>query len=175
VLWPRKSTAIPLLHLWAVRPVQSLSACTRVHFTFTFTFQLHCGTHSSFCGVIVILSSTNGRDIPVGLKSVCKGLVHKNFVPEEKTVNAEFYKGVMDRRLKRNQRFRPATFCSQNFFLLHDNAPTHKAANVCQFLTPQKSYNPLTPPPSPILFRFISARLFLVPQVKNGVKRTPFC
>jgi hypothetical protein len=29
------SRAIPLLHLWAVRPVQSLSACTRVHFTFT--------------------------------------------------------------------------------------------------------------------------------------------
>ena len=24
---------IPLLSLWAVRPVQSLSACTRVHFT----------------------------------------------------------------------------------------------------------------------------------------------
>jgi hypothetical protein len=29
------SRAIPLLSLWAVRPVQSLSACTRVHFTFT--------------------------------------------------------------------------------------------------------------------------------------------
>ena len=27
------STAIPLLPLWAVRPVQILSACTRVHFT----------------------------------------------------------------------------------------------------------------------------------------------
>ena len=27
---------IPLLPLWAVRPVQSLSACTRVHFSFTF-------------------------------------------------------------------------------------------------------------------------------------------
>jgi hypothetical protein len=27
------SRAIPLLPLWAVRPVQSLSACTRVHFT----------------------------------------------------------------------------------------------------------------------------------------------
>ena len=27
---------IPLLPLWAVRPVQSLSVCTRVHFTFTF-------------------------------------------------------------------------------------------------------------------------------------------
>jgi len=30
------SRAIPLLLLWAVRPVQSLSPCTRVHFTFVF-------------------------------------------------------------------------------------------------------------------------------------------
>jgi hypothetical protein len=35
-LWSWKSTAIPLLPLCAVQPVQSLSACTRVHFTFTF-------------------------------------------------------------------------------------------------------------------------------------------
>jgi len=35
--WSRKGRATPLLSLWAVRPVQSLSACTRVHFTFTFT------------------------------------------------------------------------------------------------------------------------------------------
>jgi len=32
VLWSRKGRAIPLLPLWAVRPVQSLSACTRVQF-----------------------------------------------------------------------------------------------------------------------------------------------
>ena len=31
--WSRKGRAIPLLPLWAVRPVQSLSVCTRVHFT----------------------------------------------------------------------------------------------------------------------------------------------
>ena len=31
VPWSRKSRAIPLLPLWAVRPVQSLSVCTRVH------------------------------------------------------------------------------------------------------------------------------------------------
>jgi len=36
VPWSRKCRAIPLLPLWAVRPVQSLSACTREHFTFTF-------------------------------------------------------------------------------------------------------------------------------------------
>jgi hypothetical protein len=34
VPWSWKSSAIPLRPLWAVRPVQSLSACTRVHFTF---------------------------------------------------------------------------------------------------------------------------------------------
>jgi len=39
VPWSRKSRAILLLALWAVRPVQSLSACTRAHFTpLTFTF-----------------------------------------------------------------------------------------------------------------------------------------
>jgi len=37
VPWSRKSRAIPLLPLCAVGPVQSLSACTRVHFTFFFT------------------------------------------------------------------------------------------------------------------------------------------
>ena len=31
--WSRKSRVIPLLPLWAIRPVQSLSACTRLHFT----------------------------------------------------------------------------------------------------------------------------------------------
>jgi len=64
-----------------------------------------------------------------------KGVVHKEFVPEGKTVNVEFYKGVMDRPVKCIQWVCPAVFCSRDFFLLHDNAPTHKAANVCQFLT----------------------------------------
>jgi len=36
VPWSWKSRATLLLPLWAVRPVQSLSAFTRVHFTFTF-------------------------------------------------------------------------------------------------------------------------------------------
>ena len=36
VPWSRKGRAIPLRPLWAVRPVQSLSACARVHFTLPF-------------------------------------------------------------------------------------------------------------------------------------------
>jgi len=55
-----------------------------------------------------------------------QGVLHKEFVPEGKTVNAEFYKGVMVRLLKRIQRVRPAEFCSRDFFLLHDNAPPTK-------------------------------------------------
>ena len=35
------SIAIPLLPLWAVWPVQSLSACTRVHFNFTVELYLY--------------------------------------------------------------------------------------------------------------------------------------
>jgi hypothetical protein len=56
-----------------------------------------------------------------------RSAVHKEFVPEGKTVNTEFYKGVMDRLLKRIQRVRPAAFFSQDFVLLHGNAPAHKA------------------------------------------------
>jgi hypothetical protein len=43
---------------------------------------------------------------------VSQVVVHKEFVPEGKTVNAEFYKGVMDRLLKGIQWVRPAAFCA---------------------------------------------------------------
>jgi hypothetical protein len=43
VPWSRKGKAIPLLPLWAVRPVQSLSACIMVHFT------LQAYLHSPIC------------------------------------------------------------------------------------------------------------------------------
>ena len=63
--------------------------------------------------------------------------MHKEFLPKGKTVNSEFYKGVMDRLLKRIQRVRPPALYSRDFFLLHDNAPAHKAASVCQFFDPK--------------------------------------
>jgi predicted Na+-dependent transporter len=100
-----------------------------------------------------------------------QGIEHKEFVPEGKKVNAEFYKGVMDRLLKRILCFCPAMFCSRDLFWLQDNARTHKAASVCQFLT-QKMLQPII---TPILSRFVSTRLFSVPQVENEVKRAPLC
>jgi len=96
-----------------------------------------------------------------------EGVIHKAFIPEGKIVNAEFYKEVMNRLLKRIQRVRPAAFCSRDFFLLHDNASAHKAANVCQFLTPQKKvttlyhspYSPDLSPPDYFLFSKLKMKL----------------
>jgi hypothetical protein len=101
-----------------------------------------------------------------------QGVAHKEFVPQgKKTVHAEFYKGVMDRFLKRIQRFRPAAFCSRDYSSLLDNAPAYNAASVCQFLT-KKLLQPFI---SAVLSRFISAKLLSLPQVENEVKRTPLC
>ena len=82
------------------------------------------------------------------------------------TVNAELYKGEMDRLLKRIQRVRPAAFCSGDFFLLHDHAPAHKAASVCQFSTPKDVttlyhplYSPDLCPPVYILFPKLKMKL----------------
>jgi len=54
VPWSRKSRAIPLLPLWAVRPVQSFSACTRV--TFTFTLHYEGSSHFSTVNLVVSVS-----------------------------------------------------------------------------------------------------------------------
>jgi len=58
-------------------------------------------------------------------------MMQKEFIPQGKTVKADFYKGVMDRFLKCIQRVGPAGFCSRDFFLLNDNASVQKAASVC--------------------------------------------
>jgi histone-lysine N-methyltransferase SETMAR len=96
-----------------------------------------------------------------------QGIVHKEFVPEGRTVNAEFYKGVMDRHLKRIQRVGPISFCSRDFFLLHDNAPAHKAASVCQFLTPENVTTLYHPPYCPDLS---PPDYFLFPKLKMKLK-----
>jgi hypothetical protein len=100
-----------------------------------------------------------------------QGIVHKEFTPERKTVNAEFYKGVTDRLLKRIRRVRPAAFRSRDFFLLHDNVPVHKAASVCQFLTQKKLQPLITPLYSPASF---PPDYFLFPKLKMKLKGLHF-
>jgi len=97
--------------------------------------------------------------------------LHQEFVPEGKTVNAEFYKGVMDRLLRSIQGVRPAAFCSRDSFLLHDNAPAHKAAIVCQFFTPKNVTTLYDPPYSPDLS---PPDYFLIPKLKMKLKGLHF-
>jgi len=78
-----------------------------------------------------------------------QGLVYTELIPEGIAVNAEFYKEVMNRQMKRIQQVGPAAFCSLNAFLLHDNVPAHTAASFYQFLTP---------PPKKMLQPFITPR-----------------
>ena len=66
---------------------------------------------------------------------------------------------------------RPDEFCSRDFFLLHDNAPTHKAASFCQFLTPKNVRVLYHPPYSPDLS---PPDYFLFPKLKMKLKGLHF-
>jgi hypothetical protein len=66
-----------------------------------------------------------------------QGVAHKEFVPDEKTVNAKFYKGVNGSPPEEHSTGSFSCVLLSRFFLLHDNAPSHKAASVCQFFTPK--------------------------------------
>jgi len=63
-----------------------------------------------------------------------QGVIHKEFVPEGETVMTLYYKGVMGRLLNRFRSVRPGMWEFGDWFLLHDNAPSHNATIVKQFL-----------------------------------------
>jgi len=78
VPWSRKSTAIPLLPLWAVRPVLSHSACKRVHTTTMKCYitmvracarHVNCGHNTNKLRGCVLLSSAplciDGYGLPI--------------------------------------------------------------------------------------------------------------
>ena len=104
---------------------------------------------------------------------VSQGVVHKEFVPERKRVNAEFYKGVMVCLLMWIHWVCRCAFCSWRYFLLHDNAPAHKAASVFQFLTP-KNVTTLYHPPLPYSPDLSPPDYFLFPKLKMKFKGLHF-
>jgi histone-lysine N-methyltransferase SETMAR len=76
----------------------------------------------------------------------------------------------VDRLLKHIHRVCPYALYSRDVFLLHDNAPAHKAASVCQFLT-QKMLQPFITPFSPDLS---PPDYFLFPKLKMKLKGLHF-
>jgi len=79
--------------------------------------------------------------------------------------------GVLDRLLKRIRRVRTAIFQSSEWFLHHDNAPSHNAAIVNKFLANRKVAVLHHPPYSPDL---ASADYFLIPKLKFSLKGRHF-
>jgi len=63
-----------------------------------------------------------------------QGVIHKEFVPDAETISAVYCRGVMERFLNRIRRVRPGMCESGDWFLLHDNAPSHNATTVKQCL-----------------------------------------
>jgi len=96
-----------------------------------------------------------------------KGIIHHKFVPERQTVTGSFYLSVLERLWKRISRVRPEYSAPGSSFLLHDNAPLHRAVAVQEFLA-QKQVRLLNHPPySPDLS---PCDYFLFPKLKLPLK-----
>src|SRR5215469_1577200 len=103
--------------------------------------------------------------------SDAEGVIHREFVPEGQNVSAEFYVGVLDRLLKRIRRVKTAKFQSSEWFLLHDNAPSHNAAIVKKFRGNRNIAVLHHPPYSPDL---APADYSLFPKLKFSLKGRHF-
>jgi [histone H3]-lysine36 N-dimethyltransferase SETMAR len=100
-----------------------------------------------------------------------KGIIHKEFLPPGQTVNGIFYKQVMERLLHRMSRVRSDMYHTQNWQLLHDNAPCHTSVLVKDFLASQNVKVLQHPPYSPDL---APADFFLFPRLKKVLKGKRF-
>ncbi len=60
-------------------------------------------------------------------------LIHKEFVPTDKTINAEYYEGIVDQLLKQIAHIRPDFQASNDWFLLHNQALAYNVTSVCSF------------------------------------------
>jgi len=92
-----------------------------------------------------------------------KGIVHKEFVPIGTTVNAAYYKEVLDRLRKRIARCRPHIV--GKWTLHHDNAPAHNAFICTSYLAkhgtsvlPHPPYSPDVSPPDFFFYSLASKR-----------------
>ena len=96
-----------------------------------------------------------------------KGIIHHEFVPEGQTVTGSFYLSVLVRLWKRICRVRPEYSAPGSWFLLHDNAPVHRAVAVQEFLAQKQVCVLHHPPYSPDL---TPCDYFLFPKLKFQLK-----
>ena len=96
-----------------------------------------------------------------------KGIIHHEFVLKGQTVTGSFYLSVLERLWKRIRRVRPEYSAPGSWFLLHDNAPVHRAVAVQEFLARKQVCVLHHPPYSPDLS---PCDYFLFPKLKLPLK-----
>lgn len=91
------------------------------------------------------------------------GVVHSEFLPDGQTANREYYLQVMERVREAIRKKRPELWQNNSWILHHDNAPSHTALTVCQFLAESSTNIIGQPPYSPDM---APCDFFLFPKLK---------
>jgi histone-lysine N-methyltransferase SETMAR len=95
-----------------------------------------------------------------------KGIVHFEFITQDKTTNQTHYVEILKQLRETVHRKRPELW-PNDWVLHHDNAPAHKAFSVKQFLV-QKSVTEMEHPPyAPDL---APNDFWLFPKIKSALK-----
>jgi len=100
-----------------------------------------------------------------------RGLIHYEFVPTGQTVNQVYYLEVLKRLREKVRRKRPELFANNSWILHHDNAPTHTALSVREFLTTKQITVLEHPAYSPDL---VPSDFILFPKIKKILKGRHF-
>lgn len=100
-------------------------------------------------------------------------IVHHEYVPQDRTINREYYLKVLKRLHDTVRRKRPHLWKSGNWLLHHDNAPAHSSHLIQQFLTKLGIVQlcQSVPPYSPDI---ASCDFWLFPKLKHQLKGKRF-
>ena len=101
----------------------------------------------------------------------CNGVVHHELLPQDRTVNKEFYLEIMRRLREAIRQKRTELWKTQSWILHHDNAPAHTLLLVREFLPKNKTVIMPQPLYSPDL---APAEFFLLPKLKTPMKGKRF-
>ncbi|GBO02352.1 hypothetical protein AVEN_108878-1 [Araneus ventricosus] len=94
-------------------------------------------------------------------------VIHYEFIPEGQTVTKELYLEILKRLRDAIRRKRPEKWATNDWFLLHDNAPPHRALFVKKYLARHSVTTLEHPPCSPDL---TPADFHLFPWLKMKLK-----
>ena len=80
-----------------------------------------------------------------------RGIVHKEFLPQGQTINQHIYKDILRRLMQSVREKRQELWDEKSWVLHHDNAPSHNALSIREFLAKNNIAVMDQPPYSPDL------------------------